>query len=369
MGIRLLLLCALEAKDHHGEKRHPDELRYVEGEAQKQHAQHHGRERFEVGEKRRGGCRIVGETPQIAPEGRDGPDGGDVEVEPRRDEISLHRGDVRRIRYAKDRAAERYAPARDDADREVREHAFGFDCAKRPAGGGGDSPENARGREVKRRKVALRDEKRDARRGEKNGEPLLLRDGAALRMGGPVRHEKRARRHRQHRRGGVGVSNQKKEGELDPEHPEGVEGEVPSVRPVAKGGENVFAQDERFESQKKNARAREAKRREVDRVERTDSIGYCAAMLMDPRTTSSAEARRMPIRRRGRMWRPYGKKRVVWKVGPMSSVVKRLALQWKGKGLVSCGIGRRMRVCAEEVRGGAIGNYATKFRSVILYCD
>ena len=114
---RLLLLRARKAKDHYGQKCDPDEFRCVEGETQKQNAQHHGRQGLEVGEKRRGGSRDVGETPQVAPEGGDRPDGGDVEVEGRRDEIPFHGGDVRRIGDAEDCAAQRHAPAHDDPDR------------------------------------------------------------------------------------------------------------------------------------------------------------------------------------------------------------------------------------------------------------
>lgn len=132
--------------------------------------------------------------------------------------------------------------------------------------------------------------------GEKTGDPLLLRDGAALRIGGPDRDEK-------------------------------------------------------------NARAPEAKRRQVGRVERSDSIGYCAAMLMEPWTTSSAEARRMPIRRRGRMWGPLGRNRVVWKVGPMASAVKRTGLRRKRgtsvKGGKPCLV--RDRKENESVFGGSEG--------------
>lgn len=114
---------------------------------------------------------------------------------------------------------------------------MGCTVQKGPAGGGSDPPEHSRGREVKRGEIALRDEKRDAADGERS-------------------------------RGGVGVTNREKEGELNPEHPDGVEELVPAVFLVAKGGEDVFPQDEGFESKQENARARETERREVDRVER-----------------------------------------------------------------------------------------------------
>lgn len=89
----------------------------------------------------------------------------------------------------------------------------------------------------------------------------------ARRSGGPARDEERSRRHRQRRCGGVGVSYREKEGELNPEHPESVENEVAPVPSVAKGSEDVFPQDEGFE-RKKNARTREKKGGEVDRVKR-----------------------------------------------------------------------------------------------------
>lgn len=143
---------------------------------------------------------------------------------------------------------------------------LGWTVQKGPAGGRSNAPEYAGGQEVKSREVAFGDEKGDARHGERDRNPLFLRDGAVLGIGGPARDEERSRRHRQRCRGGVGVSDREKEGELNPEHSESVENEVAPVPSVAKGSEDVFPQDEGFERKKKNARTRETKGGEVDRV-------------------------------------------------------------------------------------------------------
>lgn len=145
---------------------------------------------------------------------------------------------------------------------------LGCTVQKAPLAAEAIPPEHSRGRKVKGGEVALRDEKRDAADCQGNRNPFVERDGAALRIRGPPRHEKRSRRDGKRRRRGVGVPNREKEGELNPEHPEGVEDDVASVLPVTKGGEDVFPQDEGFKRQKKHARARETKRRKVDCVER-----------------------------------------------------------------------------------------------------
>ena len=49
-AVRLLLLRAREMKHHHCEEGNPDEFRRVEREAEKQNAEHHGRQGLEVGE-------------------------------------------------------------------------------------------------------------------------------------------------------------------------------------------------------------------------------------------------------------------------------------------------------------------------------
>lgn len=61
---------------------------------------------------------------------------------------------------------------------------------------------------------------------------------------------------------------ERKKGELNSEHPEGVKELVSAVFLVAEGRENVFPQDKGFESKQENACARETKGGEVDRVER-----------------------------------------------------------------------------------------------------
>lgn len=75
-------------------------------------------------------------------------------------------------------------------------------------------------------------------------------------VGGPARHEKRARRNGERRRRGVGVSDREKEGELNAEHPEGIEEEVAPVGLHAKGGEDVFAENECLKSQEEDAGTR-----------------------------------------------------------------------------------------------------------------